>query len=132
MIDEAWVVRQRLLTAPERLERQRRLAVGEMRVGEPDVRGGIDRQLPQRLFVLRRRLAPALEPDERTRRVVMRLEAVDAASEQAVEAVEAGGEALFAQVDQAFAHQRIERLVVLDLVLRIGAGRARSPTHLPR
>ena len=50
-----------LQPAPHGVERQVRLAVGQVRVGQPDVGGRVRRKLLERALVVRGRLAPALQ-----------------------------------------------------------------------
>src|SRR6185295_15835498 len=80
--DGSWIIWSSFLPSTHRGERLIDLAIGEVGVGQPEVRGRITGKLRDRPFVMDGGLAPSLQAGQRAGRVVVGLETVDPVAKQ--------------------------------------------------
>ena len=104
-------------------ERRRRSAGRQTRVGPSGPRVLEPRRTPRRLLEVRRRPIGTLQSRERSREIQVQLEALDAVIDQILERPRRGGEVAPVQREDAGAHSVVGAAELVDLVLRIGAGR---------
>src|SRR5262249_29956806 len=102
--------------------------------GQHEVRRGKTGKARDRALEFGRGGAPVPQSDQRLPVVVVRLEAVDPARCQRAKARGGAFEVAVAQFGETLVQQRVEDLVVVDLVFRIGSGRGsvrRAAARIP-